>query len=80
MGFPDRDASDCPGIIPGILQGFGGSGMAPVAQSILADSVPPVRLSRCSGLRSLSRPSLAAPGGWIADNYTWQWNKACPTG
>ena len=33
-----------------ILQGFGGGGMVPVAQSILADSRPrsAVRLSRCS--------------------------------
>jgi hypothetical protein len=39
MGFPDRDASDCPGIIPGILQGFGGGGMVPVAQFIITFSL-----------------------------------------
>jgi DHA2 family multidrug resistance protein len=52
-----------------ILQGLAGGGMVPVSQSILADSFPPQKrgqASRCSALRSLSRPWSArrSAGGW----------------
>ena len=61
-----------------VLQGFGGGGMVPVAQSILADSFPPQKRSQAFALFGIA--VVVAPvvgptlGGWIADNYSWQWN------
>jgi MFS transporter, DHA2 family, multidrug resistance protein len=61
-----------------ILQGVGGGGMVPVAQSILADSFPPQKRGQAFALFGVA--VVVAPivgptlGGWIADNYSWQWN------
>ncbi len=61
-----------------ILQGIGGGGMVPVAQSILADSFPPQKRGQAFALFGIA--VVVAPvvgptlGGWIADNYSWQWN------
>ena len=61
-----------------ILQGVGGGGMVPVAQSILADSFPPQKRGQAFALFGIA--VVVAPvvgptlGGWIADNYSWQWN------
>src|SRR6516162_2014266 len=61
-----------------VLQGFGGGGMVPVAQSILADSFPPQKRGQAFALFGVA--VVVAPvvgptlGGWIADNYSWQWN------
>lgn len=61
-----------------ILQGLGGGGMVPVAQSILADSFPPQKRGQAFALFGVA--VVVAPvvgptlGGWIADNYSWQWN------
>jgi MFS transporter, DHA2 family, multidrug resistance protein len=61
-----------------ILQGLGGGGMVPVAQSILADSFPPEKRGQAFALFGVA--VVVAPvvgptlGGWIADNYSWQWN------
>ena len=61
-----------------ILQGIGGGGMVPVAQSILADSFPPEKRGQAFALFGIA--VVVAPvvgptlGGWIADNYSWQWN------
>ncbi len=61
-----------------ILQGLGGGGMVPVAQSILADSFPPAKRGQAFALFGVA--VVVAPvvgptlGGWIADNYSWQWN------
>ncbi len=60
-----------------VLQGLGGGGMVPVAQSILADSFPPEKRGQAFALFGIS--VVVAPvvgptlGGWLADNYGWQW-------
>jgi DHA2 family multidrug resistance protein len=60
-----------------ILQGLGGGGMVPVAQSILADSFPPEK--RGQGFALFGIAVVVAPvvgptlGGWLADTYSWQW-------
>ena len=61
-----------------ILQGFGGGGMVPVAQSILADSFPPEKRGQAFALFGVA--VVVAPvvgptlGGWISDNWSWQWD------
>src|SRR6202030_4187167 len=60
-----------------ILQGVGGGGMVPVAQSILADSFPPAKRGQAFALFGVA--VVVAPvvgptlGGWISDNWSWQW-------
>ena len=60
-----------------VLQGLGGGGMVPVAQSILADSFPPEKRGQAFALFGIA--VVVAPvvgptlGGWLADNYGWQW-------
>jgi len=60
-----------------IIQGLGGGGMVPVAQSILADSFPPEK--RGQGFALFGVAVVVAPivgptlGGWLADNITWRW-------
>jgi len=60
-----------------ILQGFGGGGMVPVAQSILADTFPPEKRGQAFALFGVA--VVVAPvvgptlGGWISDNWSWQW-------
>ena len=61
-----------------MLQGFGGGGMVPVAQSILADSFPPEKRGQAFALFGVA--VVVAPvvgptlGGWISDNWSWQWD------
>src|SRR5499427_4735173 len=61
-----------------ILQGFGGGGMVPVAQSILADSFPPEKRGQAFALFGVA--VVVAPvvgptlGGWLSDNWSWQWD------
>src|SRR6201994_2594141 len=60
-----------------ILQGLGGGGMVPVAQSILADSFPPEK--RSQGFALFGVAVVVAPvvgptlGGWLSDNISWHW-------
>src|SRR6201996_2505195 len=60
-----------------IMQGLGGGGMVPVAQSILADAFPPEK--RGQGFALFGVAVVVAPvvgptlGGWLSDNYSWRW-------
>jgi MFS transporter, DHA2 family, multidrug resistance protein len=60
-----------------ILQGFGGGGMVPVAQSILADSFPPAKRGQAFavfGVAVVVAPVVGPTlGGWLSDNVSWQW-------
>jgi MFS transporter, DHA2 family, multidrug resistance protein len=60
-----------------ILQGLGGGGMVPVAQSILADSFPPAKRGQAFavfGVAVVVAPVIGPTlGGWISDNWSWQW-------
>src|ERR1700751_4798523 len=60
-----------------IMQGVGGGGMVPVAQSILADSFPPAKRGQAFALFGVA--VVVAPvvgptlGGWLSDNISWHW-------
>src|SRR5215813_1613401 len=60
-----------------IMQGVGGGGMVPVAQSILADSFPPAKRGQAFALFGVA--VVVAPvvgptlGGWLSDNISWAW-------
>jgi DHA2 family multidrug resistance protein len=60
-----------------ILQGFGGGGMVPVAQAILADSFPREKRGQAFALFGVA--VVVAPvvgptlGGWLSDNVSWHW-------
>jgi DHA2 family multidrug resistance protein len=60
-----------------ILQGFGGGGMVPVSQSILADAFPPQKRGQAFALFGIA--VVVAPvvgptlGGWLSDNVSWHW-------
>jgi len=60
-----------------VLQGFGGGGMVPVAQSILADAFPPTKRGQAFALFGVA--VVVAPvvgptlGGWLSDNLSWHW-------
>src|SRR6201990_700014 len=59
-----------------ILQGLGGGGMVPVAQSILADSFPPAKRGQAFALFGVA--VVVAPvvgptlGGWLSGNVSWR--------
>jgi MFS transporter, DHA2 family, multidrug resistance protein len=60
-----------------VLQGAGGGGLQPMAQSILADSFPPQQRGLAFALYGVTvviAPTVGPTlGGWITDNYTWRW-------
>jgi MFS transporter, DHA2 family, multidrug resistance protein len=64
-------------IIARILQGIGGGGLAPVEQSMMADTFPPSKRGAAFavyGIVVIVGPILGPTlGGWITDNYSWHW-------
>lgn len=60
-----------------VIQGLGGGGLAPVTQSMLADSVVPEKRTQMFTL--LGFTIIAAPasgpfiGGWLTDHLSWHW-------
>ena len=60
-----------------ILQGLGGGGMVPVAQSILADAFPPSKRGQAFavfGVAVVVAPVVGPTlGGWLSDNISWHW-------
>jgi MFS transporter, DHA2 family, multidrug resistance protein len=60
-----------------VLQGAGGGGLQPMAQSILADTFPPQKRGLAFalyGITTIIAPTIGPTlGGWITDNYTWRW-------
>jgi MFS transporter, DHA2 family, multidrug resistance protein len=60
-----------------VLQGLGGGGMVPVAQSIVATSFPPSKRGQAFALFAMALvvAPLVGPtlGGWLSDNWGWQW-------
>jgi DHA2 family multidrug resistance protein len=60
-----------------VLQGAGGGGLQPMAQAILADTVPPRQRGLAFalfGVTTIIAPTIGPTlGGWITDNYSWRW-------
>ena len=60
-----------------VLQGIGGGGLAPVEQSMMADTFPPSKRGQAFavyGIVVIVAPILGPSlGGWITDNYSWHW-------
>jgi len=60
-----------------VLQGAGGGGMQPLAQSILLESFPPEQHGKAMaayGVGIVVAPVIGPTlGGWITDSYTWRW-------
>ncbi len=64
-------------IVARILQGVGGGGMQPLAQSILLESFPPRQHGTAMavfGVGVIVAPIVGPTlGGWITDSYSWRW-------
>ena len=64
-------------IVARVLQGLGGGGMQPLAQSILLESFPPSRHGTAMavyGMGIVVAPVIGPTlGGWITDSYSWRW-------
>ncbi|MBB5714029.1 DHA2 family efflux MFS transporter permease subunit [Sphingomonas aerophila] len=64
-------------VIARVLQGVGGGGLAPVEQSMLADTFPPAK--RGMAFAAFAIVVVVGPvlgptlGGWIVDYSTWHW-------
>ena len=60
-----------------VLQGAGGGGLQPMAQAIMADSFEPAKRGLAFalyGIVAVLAPSIGPTlGGWITDNYSWNW-------
>jgi DHA2 family multidrug resistance protein len=60
-----------------VLQGLGGGGMQPLAQSILLESFPPQQHGTAMavyGMGIVVAPVIGPTlGGWITDSYSWRW-------
>jgi DHA2 family multidrug resistance protein len=64
-------------LIARVVQGLGGGGLAPVTQSMLADSVVPERRPQIFALLGFTMVGAPATGpfigGWLTDNMSWHW-------
>jgi len=64
-------------IVARVLQGAGGGGMQPLAQSILLESFPQQKQGKAMavfGVGIVVAPIIGPTlGGWITDSYTWHW-------
>lgn len=64
-------------LIGRIFQGIGGGGLAPVAQAIMVDAIPPKKRAAAFALFTVvivTAPAVGPVlGGWITDNYNWRW-------
>ncbi|MGA2807820.1 MAG: DHA2 family efflux MFS transporter permease subunit [Terracidiphilus sp.] len=64
-------------IVARVLQGIGGGGMQPLAQSILLESFPPRKIGTAMavyGIGIVVAPVIGPTlGGWITDSYSWRW-------
>lgn len=64
-------------IVARVLQGIGGGGMQPLAQSILLESFPPRQHGTAMaayGIGVIVAPVIGPTlGGWITDSYSWRW-------
>lgn len=64
-------------IIFRVFQGIGGGGLAPVEQSIFADSFTPNKRAiafALYGFTVVTAPAIGPVlGGWLTDNYSWHW-------
>jgi DHA2 family multidrug resistance protein len=60
-----------------ILQGFGGGGLAPSEQAILADTFSVEKRGQAFALYGMAvvvAPAIGPTlGGWITDNFNWHW-------
>jgi DHA2 family multidrug resistance protein len=60
-----------------VLQGIGGGGLGPSAQSILADTFPAKKLGPAFaiyGMAVVLAPAIGPTlGGFITDHYSWRW-------
>jgi DHA2 family multidrug resistance protein len=64
-------------ILARVLQGAGGGGMQPLAQSIMLESFPPIQHGKAMaayGVGIVVAPIIGPTlGGWITDSYSWRW-------
>ena len=64
-------------LVARVVQGFGGGGLQPMAQAIMADSFEPAKRGLAFalyGIVAILAPSIGPTlGGWITDNYSWHW-------
>ena len=64
-------------IVARVLQGIGGGGMQPLAQSILLESFAPSQHGTAMavyGMGIVVAPVIGPTlGGWITDSYSWRW-------
>ncbi len=64
-------------IMARVLQGLGGGGMQPLAQSILLESFPPSKHGTAMaayGMGIVVAPVIGPTlGGWITDSFSWRW-------
>ena len=64
-------------IVARVLQGIGGGGMQPLAQSILLESFPPRQHGTAMAVFGVGVVVAPVIGptlvGWITDSYSWRW-------